>query len=327
MVLSRPLVPSLPKCRFYAAAHGPRLITVLSDPSVETFRHQAFDPALPCILPRQHFAGLPAVRRWFIKDPDGKTPTVLNASYLSKFGATIVPLEIINNGQFLRSEHSLSFFLECVRASSSIKVAPRNRYFSSYVPGARAVQRAKKSNDFFKSAAPAPPPVQIYLAQASLADLPPTLTKDVPTPDFVLHAGKGDVYDSSLWLGEAPTYTPLHRDPNPNLFAQLAGRKVVRLFEPHAGQQIFARVQERIGGVASPTLRGEEMMHGAEREALEDEVWGSQSSNLAECREAHLEAGDAMFIPKGWWHSVKGVGEGMTGSVILPCSNYAEGAF
>jgi len=27
-----------------------------------------------------------------------------------------------------------------------------------------------------------------------------------------------------------------------------------------------------------------------------------------------LEAGDGMFIPKGWWHSVKGVGKGIIGS-------------
>ena len=319
MVLGRSLVPSLSKCRSYSTGHSPRAIPVLSQFSVESFRQQAFEPAVPTVLPRQHFAGLPAVRKWFISASDTKGSTGLNVSYLSKFGATIVPIEITNNGQFTRTQQSLSFFLECVRASESRSIAPSNRYFSSYVPGARAVKRAKQPNDdFFSSAAVATltlPNIRAYLAQASLVDLPQALTKDVPTPELVLTVGKGDVYDSSLWLGEAPTYTPLHRDPNPNLFVQLAGRKVVRLFEPRVGLETFDRVQERIGGTASPTLRGEEMMQGTEREVLEDEVWGADAANIPNCWEAGLEAGDGIFIPKGWWHSIKGTGEGMTGSV------------
>lgn len=140
---------------------------------------------------------------------------------------------------------------------------------------------------------------------------------DVPTPDLVLRAGKGDVYDSSIWLGRAPTYTPLHRDPNPNLFVQLAGRKVVRILRPRDGDAVFARVQERIGGSASATMRGEEMMRGAEKRALEEEVWGEglDEEGAMQGFEAEVARGDGLFIPKGWWHSIKGVGEGMTGSV------------
>ncbi|KAL8814953.1 MAG: hypothetical protein Q9223_005871 [Gallowayella weberi] len=96
---------------------------------------------------------------------------------------------------------------------------------------------------------------RLYVAQASIDRLPELLQKDVPTPELVARAGKGDVYDSSIWLGVAPTYTPLHRDPNPNMYLQLAGRF-----------------------------------------------------------EAELDAGQALFIPQGWWHSVKSVGTGCTGS-------------
>jgi len=123
------------------------------------------------------------------------------------------------------------------------------------------------------------------------------------------------VYDSSIWLGQAPTYTPLHRDPNPNLFVQLAGKKYVRLFKPDIGRAIFARVQESIGGSASATMRGEEMMQGAEKKALDVEVWQDDAHYASSAWEAELDGGDALFIPKGWWHSIKGVGNGMTGSV------------
>lgn len=164
------------------------------------------------------------------------------------------------------------------------------------------------------SSAHAQQSARIYIAQAPLPDLPSSMRADLPTPELVLKAGKGDVYDSSIWLGQAPTYTPLHKDPNPNLFVQLAGRKVVRLYAPKAGMRVFSRVQEMIGGGGSASMRGEEMMVGEEREVLEKEVWGEGESG-GDAWEAELEGGDALFIPKGWWHSVKGVGGGINGSV------------
>lgn len=165
----------------------------------------------------------------------------------------------------------------------------------------------------------------MYLAQASLSDLPAGLRADVPTPELVLRAGKGDVYSTSIWLGQAPTYTPLHRDPNPNLFVQLAGSKRVRLFAPDLGTAIFHHVQQVVGGRASASMRGVEMMQGEERRVLEDAVWGDADADdeagqqerfwESEGWECEVGAGDALFIPKGWWHSIKGIGRGMTGSV------------
>lgn len=162
---------------------------------------------------------------------------------------------------------------------------------------------------------------RVYLAQASLSDLPAKLRDDVPTPELV-QVGKGDIYGTSIWLGQAPTYTPLHRDPNPNLFVQLAGTKRVRLFQPDVGRAIFADVQRMIGGTASATMRGAEMMEGEERKILEEVVWGKEGEATDELVrqmgwECKVHSGDGLFIPKGWWHSIKGVGEGMTGSVSV----------
>lgn len=60
------------------------------------------------------------------------------------------------------------------------------------------------------------------------------------------------------------------------------------------------------------------MMKGEEKRLLEDQVW-NDTSVLDEASEggyeAHVGRGDGLFIPKGWWHSVKGVGDGITGSV------------
>ncbi|OQO12298.1 hypothetical protein B0A48_02939 [Cryoendolithus antarcticus] len=284
--------------------------------NIETFREVAFTPSKPCLLPRNHFANISAVTKWFTSSPQDDGVAHLNTRYLSRFGSTIVPLEITNEGNFTQIQQSLSLFLECVTASTSTFIPERpNRYFSGFVPGARAIRRTNGTNDFFSASTLTAPTARVYLAQASLSNLPQALRDDVPTPDLVLKAGRGDLYETSIWLGQAPTYTPLHRDPNPNLFVQLAGCKEVRLFPPATGKAIFAYVQEQIGGHANATMRGEEMMQGAERKALEAAVWGEVSNYAAKAQCAELEAGDGLFIPKGWWHSVRGTGEGMTGSV------------
>lgn len=306
----------------------------LPDSTLETFRSQAFHPAQPALFPKNTFSYFPAIRKWFVQrdhesssttNPTTTTTTTINRTYLSRYGSTLVPLEISNDDLFTRSQHSLSFFLSCVHASSSTYLSTPTRYFSAYIPGVRRIKRTNSANDFFSPTTPQPPPrtkptARIYLAQAPLADLPGALRADTPTPSLVSDAGKGDVYDSSLWLGEAPTFTPLHRDPNPNLFVQLAGTKIVRLVPPDVGRGIFSRVQQHIGssaGVSAGTMRGEEMMAGMEKRLLEAEVWDDRvvGENGTVFWQAEVEAGDGLFIPKGWWHSVKGVGRGMTGSV------------
>jgi len=314
-------------CRQHSTARNLRSVPTLPDASVDTFRQQAFEPAKPALLPRGTFNHVPAIEKWFLKPSSKKSGALeINRSYLSNYASTIVPIEITNQDNFARIEQPLSFFLECVYShpSTSTYRSRPSRYFSAFVPGAKAVRKSKRqrSDDFFFFSAStpllAPPTANVYLAQASLSDLPKGLRDDVPTPDLVLKAGKGDVYNSSIWLGLAPTYTPLHRDPNPNLFVQLAGRKTVRLYQPKVGHGIFAQVQERIGGSANAAIRGEEMMQGAEKKALEEEVWGGSHEapqRRDACWEVEVSSRDGLFIPKGWWHSIKGTGEGMTGSV------------
>ncbi|OBT73960.1 hypothetical protein VF21_07456 [Pseudogymnoascus sp. 05NY08] len=151
----------------------------------------------------------------------------------------------------------------------------------------------------------------LYIAQAQMADLPQQLRDDLPTPELVLKAGKGDVYDANVWIGTPPTFTPLHKDPNPNLFVQLSSSKKVRIFEPRKGQAIFAAVRRKIGASPTAAFRGEEMMQGRERVELKEAVW--DPANL-DGHEVAVRPGDALFIPKGWWHSIKSEGDGLNAS-------------
>jgi hypothetical protein len=255
-----------------------RQVPILSDSSIDTFKSQAFEPALPAILPHGCFKEYQAIHHWFKLPSPGKW--MVNEPYLRPYRDTMVPLEFTKpDGSFQRLHAPLSLFLEYCASPSFFEAFGR-----------------------------------LYLAQVQLLDLPAELGANFPIPIHVNQAGKGDVYDTNIWIGAAPTYTPLHRDPNPNLFMQLAGSKTVRLFRPEVGTQIFQDVKTRVGGCKSATFRGEEMMQGEERKLLEDMVW-TDNNVASKGQEARLESGDAIFIPMGWWHSIRGVGNGITGSV------------
>ena len=246
------------------------------------------DKNQPAIF-KQCFGNLPAISKWFLTpNPfdrlylDNTRAWDINTLYLKPHGASIVPLELTRSypnepPTFERFEAPLSLLL-------------------AYMDG------------------PAPPDLHMYLAQHSLADLPAALQADLPTPPLLNDLGSGDIYASSLWMGTSPTRTPLHRDPNPNLFVQLAGQKVVRLMRPKIGRGVYERAKLKAGGGGRANMRGEEMMVGAEMQALEEAVWNAQDEH-AEGVEAELEAGDGLYIPLGWWHAVRGTGTGANASV------------
>ena len=281
----RSVLNSVPRLS-YSSTSAWLPVRELPDGQLETFRSEAFIPSKPVLLPRKHFLKLPAAQKWFVRPREGTSEVTLNRSYLEQFEESIVPLEFTrldsgDNNTFARAEAPLHIFL-------------RWAYLVTPLTSDR-----------------------LYLAQASLSSLPKALADDLPTPELVSKAGSGDIYDTNIWMGIPPTYTPLHRDPNPNLFVQLAGAKVVRVLEPEAGDRIFTRVQNLLGRFESAAFRGDSMMKGKEKKLLDSEVWGGPSQ--ADIREVgyevSVEAGDGLFIPKGWWHSIKGVGSGITASV------------
>ncbi|KAJ5095210.1 hypothetical protein N7532_007501 [Penicillium argentinense] len=292
---------NLRSCSFSTSSGRPyRPLETLHDARVETFRQQFFIPEKPTILPRSHFRDIPALKNWFQAgngspaDAPDRT-TRLNVEYLQSHAAdAFVPLELTELSdttatdvkRFRQFHAPLNLFLEWMRMAETSPQATR-----------------------------------LYLAQCQLLDLPVILRDDFPTPAIVAQAGKGDVYDTNVWIGHPPTYTPLHRDPNPNLFVQLAGRKVVRLLPPGDGQGVFSAVRRQLGRSSdrgAAAIRGEEMMQGEERALLDQMVWDvpvSAGSESGTGFEAELGTGDGLFIPKGWWHSIKGLGEGVTASV------------
>ncbi|KAL5000622.1 hypothetical protein BDV10DRAFT_183099 [Aspergillus recurvatus] len=294
------VIPRSSKPRRYkssAHSHYYKPLQILEDANIDIFREVFFIPELPVLLPRRSFRDLPAYERWF---HNSATEPQLNIEYLAAHGGdAFVPLELTQSEQFKSNS-------ETTELSFRKFHAPLNLFL-------RWIRRAESSSHTQS---------RLYLAQCQLLDLPQVLRDDFPTPTIVAKAGKGDVYDTNVWIGYPPTYTPLHRDPNPNMFVQLAGRKTVRLLAPQDGQVVFSHVQGRLGRSGSreaAAFRGEEMMQGQERALLEQAVWddaeNGQWGQGLEGFEAELDAGDGLFIPKGWWHSIKGMGESVTASV------------
>ena len=254
----------------------------LGNASVQDFQQQCFLPEEPAII-RRAFLDIPAATKWFTNDGPAST---LQLEYLRPYQDAIMPMELTRGTggkvNFDRADAMFAMFLRWRKAIASDQS-------------------------------------RLYIAQAPLNGLPGGLQQDLPTPELVSKAGQGDIYDASLWMGDSPTYTPLHKDPNPNLFIQLAGFKTVRLLPPDAGHGVFKSVQQALRKHASASFRGNEMMQGEERRLLERQIWDDTDtadwSDASSGFEAQLKAGDGVFIPKRWWHSVKGTGKGITASV------------
>ncbi|CAD6446480.1 3234ccdd-933c-4a5c-a6c6-aa35bbc30f72 [Sclerotinia trifoliorum] len=298
------------------------------DVDLDEFRQKAFIPEKPVSLRSTNGASstslgkkssIKIAEKWFMSKSQDQcanldmtrkeTSTLVPTKYLEYFADTTLPYELTVDSPDVRNQ--LDDFM---------------RHYKFHVGFSEQLQRSIQPHDSTKTfyhfyapltlfllATSSNYPLPLYIAQAQIADLPRELQKDLPMPKVVKEAGKGDVYDANIWLGTSTSYTPLHKDPNPNLFIQSVGKKRVRLFPPIVGRGIYQDVQQSIGAWGIASIRGEEMMEGPERSLLEQRVWGEGVTEKG--FEVEVGPGDALFIPKGWWHSIKSLDGGISASV------------
>lgn len=275
-------------------------------PDVEAFRQQAFLPKQPLLF--RNGAGSPAfqlqsLNKWFSEDANAGRDV---SAYLGSFEDWPFPYELVMSSSLA---HFRDWLMESSQATDQTLagilqpalIPGRDQGFFQLFGPLRLLIKALEFNRAQRAKAAST--LELYIAQLMLQDLPQPLQDDVSAPELVKRAGKGDIYQSSVWLGTEPTYTPLHRDPNPNLFCQLCGCKVVRLLPPSSGDRVYFEVQAKIRQGGNSRIRTTEMMEGKERKVLHDAVWNDWEAG--ELLDAELSPGDALFIPDGWWHSVK----------------------
>lgn len=140
-----------------------------------------------------------------------------------------------------------------------------------------------------------------YLAQFDLLSKAPSLAKEAPGLPHTLAGPKGakEQWRSNVWIGPAGTFTPIHRDPYENMFAQVVGRKRVHLFAPVLAPYLYIKEdgpQKNTSAIASE----QELLSPPPDRPLISNALASEGAFVTE-----LGPGDVLYIPQGWFHCVQ----------------------
>ena len=116
-----------------------------------------------------------------------------------------------------------------------------------------------------------------------------------------------DANDMTVWIGPKGHIEQLHYDTNSNLHFQLIGTKTWRCFPPHCSLAAVPCVDicgNHLGGGANFSLvnleRPDFSACPALAKALQQEV------------RLTIHPGEAVFVPRGWWHQVEAGHDGFT---------------
>uniref|UniRef100_A0A453RJP6 JmjC domain-containing protein n=2 Tax=Aegilops tauschii subsp. strangulata TaxID=200361 RepID=A0A453RJP6_AEGTS len=105
-----------------------------------------------------------------------------------------------------------------------------------------------------------------YLAQHPLFDQIKELREDIVVPEYC-YAGGGELQSLNAWFGPHGTVTPLHHDPHHNLFAQVLGRKYIRLYHASISEDLYPHMEtmlsntSQVRGLCQITVQWLEQMY------------------------------------------------------------------
>ena len=131
-----------------------------------------------------------------------------------------------------------------------------------------------------------------YLAQHPLFDQIPELKDDICIPEYCCLSLNDAEPLIHAWFGPVGTVSPLHYDRSQNILAQVVGRKYVRLYTPSQSDALLP--------IPSFINKNSSQIDLDDPQQLQKH--GIADLEFVDCI---LEAGDALFIPKGWWHYIR----------------------
>lgn len=155
-------------------------------------------------------------------------------------------------------------------------------------------------------------PVVYYMAQHDLVTQFPALERDYMLPDYVYTSppppsdwphyrppATADGVTTNLWIGPAGTVSPPHHDPFYNCFVQAVGHKEVWVAPPHC------RPVEQQQHDAKNNAIAETLMSNTANLDVFDSKTAVPASVRAAALKATLGPGDLLYMPPGWWHSLR----------------------
>ncbi|KAI5589723.1 hypothetical protein BDE02_05G181000 [Populus trichocarpa] len=141
-------------------------------------------------------------------------------------------------------------------------------------------------------------PQQIYLAQVPIMNSEDRervqlegLREDIQTPTFL---ETKELASINLWMNNAQSRSSTHYDPHHNVLCVVAGSKQVVLWPPSASPFLYPM-----------PVYGEASNHSSI--ALENpdfSLYPRAKCSMDYSQKVILHAGDALFIPEGWFHQV-----------------------
>lgn len=137
----------------------------------------------------------------------------------------------------------------------------------------------------------------IYLAQLSLGRT--KLGRELANAmhPLVATCGLSPLSDLNLWLGPPGHTEPLHYDPMDGTLVQIRGRKTITLYPPAQSANLYPFP---LTGKIRPWFSQVDAI--GDRETRFPRFGEARRNSL----DATINAGDALFIPAGWWHEVTG---------------------
>ena len=149
-------------------------------------------------------------------------------------------------------------------------------------------------------------------------EIPPlqTVVKDMSEPPDTRDDAEEHEIHRNIWFG-GRTVSPLHHDPYHNILCQIHGTKYIRLYAPEHSHQLSPKPKDE------PAPHTDSSEHSAATIDMSNnsniDIYGMELSPHEDWDETYpgistipyleclLEAGQALYIPRGWWHYIRSV--------------------